>query len=135
MKAREVMSAPVHCLAADTPTGVAAEFLVEHGFTAAPVIDDDGHVIGIVTEADLLAGSLAAEHNPGGFRPTQRAVPRTVAGVMTSPVQSMTPGADIADVADMMLNGRIRCLPIVDGDAVVGVITRRDLLHAAYRKK
>jgi CBS domain-containing protein len=134
MKARSLMSAPVHCLAADTPTGAAAEFLVEHGFTAAPVIDDDGHLIGILTEADLLPGSIAAEHNRGGFRAVQRAVPSPVAGVMTSPVQSMTPGADIADVADAMLQGRIRCLPIVDGDAVVGVITRRDLLRAAYRR-
>ena len=134
MKARDVMSAPVQCLPADTATGAAAEFLVEHGFTAAPVIDDDGHLIGIVTEADLLAGSIAAEHNRSGFRVAQRVVPSTVAGVMTSPVQSMTPGADLADVADMMLEGRIRCLPIVDGDAVVGVIIRRDLLRAAYRR-
>ena len=49
---------------------------------------------------------------------------------MTSPVESLTSGADVADVARMMLDEHIRCLPIVDGLTVVGVITRRDLLRA-----
>lgn len=49
---------------------------------------------------------------------------------MTSPVESLTPGADAADAAEIMLDERIRCLPIVDGHGVVGVITRRDLLGA-----
>lgn len=54
----------------------------------------------------------------------------TVAEVMSTPVESLTPGADIADAARMMVQERIRCLPIVDGIRLVGIITRRDLLRA-----
>ena len=50
---------------------------------------------------------------------------------MTSPVESLTAGADVADAARMMVDERIRCLPIVDGDGLVGILTRRDVLRAA----
>ena len=50
---------------------------------------------------------------------------------MTSPVESLTAGADVADAAQIMVDERIRCLPIVDGYGVVGILTRRDVLRAA----
>jgi CBS domain-containing protein len=49
---------------------------------------------------------------------------------MTSPVESLTPGAEAVDAARIMVDERIRCLPIVDGRHVVGILTRRDLLEA-----
>jgi len=50
---------------------------------------------------------------------------------MTTPVESLTAGADVADAARIMIDERIRCLPIVDGYGLVGILTRRDLLRAA----
>ena len=47
----------------------------------------------------------------------------------TSPVDSLTPGADVADAVRIMLDERIRCLPVVDGRSI-WVYTRRDLLRA-----
>jgi CBS domain-containing protein len=53
MKARDVMSSPVITVGPDTPIRAAAELLVSHGYTAAPVMEN-GRVIGIVTEANLM---------------------------------------------------------------------------------
>jgi CBS domain-containing protein len=55
MKARDVMTSPVLTLSPATPVPAAAAFLHAHGFTAAPVVDDSGQLVGIVTEADRSA--------------------------------------------------------------------------------
>lgn len=129
MHARDVMSYPVITVTDTAGAGEAAQLLISHGFTALPVVDADGRLVGIVTEADLLRGAGSAPRRGG--RTTTSPAGDTVAAVMTSPVESLTPGADIDDAAHMMVRERIRCLPIVDGASLVGVITRRDLLRAA----
>lgn len=115
MRARELMSHPAITVTPQTPVGVAAAVLCEHGFTALPVVDGS-ELAGIVTEADLLGPGL-----PAGTH---------VRDVMTAPVESLTPDADRDDIVRIMLDARIRCLPVVDGLRVVGVVTRRDLLRA-----
>ncbi len=118
MQARDIMSYPVITVAPTTTAANAARLLYSHGFTALPVVDGTG-LVGIVTEADLIDAPARSE-----------APPVLVRDVMTTPVESLTPGADLADIARIMLDVRIRCLPVVDGLRVVGVVTRRDLLRA-----
>jgi CBS domain-containing protein len=133
MLARDVMTRPVITTLMTTSVIEATHLLIDNGFTALPVIDpEDGRLVGIITEADLLRGRLSADVRRASWaRSTADYRPHTVADVMTSPVESLTAGADIADAARIMVDERIRCLPIVDGYGVVGVITRRDLLRAA----
>lgn len=134
MLARDVMTRPVISVGTATTVAEASQLLVDRGFTAAPVLDDDGRLVGIVTEADLLRDRIAPDSRRiPSQAPSRRYRATCVADVMTSPVESLTAGADIADAARIMVDERIRCLPIVDGYGVVGVITRRDLLRAAGR--
>lgn len=134
MLIREIMSSPAVTVSWASSVAHAAGIMRDHGFTALPVIDEDGRLVGIVSEADILDGRVPPD--PRRPRPDRRPDPArrrrgdTVADVMTTPVESLTPGADAADAADIMLDEGIRCLPVVDGAAVVGVITRRDLLGA-----
>ena len=129
MLVREIMTSPAVSVSSASSVVHAAHMLRSRGFTALPVLDDDGRLVGIVSEADILEGRVEPD-----ARRRRAALPRhlrrgdTVGEVMTSPVESLTPGADIADAAQIMLDERIRCIPVVDGRAVVGVITRRDLL-------
>ncbi len=134
MKARDVMSHPVITIRADTTLKVATDIITQHGFTGLPVTDDDDHLVGIVTEADLLRAQLP--RYPHSSAPGSRAsVVRTgahatiVADVMTTSVECMTPGAELADMARIMIDERIRSIPIVDGDHIAGIVTRRDLLR------
>src|ERR1700712_2724930 len=132
MKARDVMSHPVIAVRADVSVQLAAEILTRHGFTGLPVTDDDDHLVGIVTEADLLRDRIAPDPRAHP-RPRPRRIARVpiVADVMTTTVESLTAGADASDIARIMLDEGIRCLPIVDGRRVVGIVTRRDLLRSA----
>jgi CBS domain-containing protein len=129
MLVREIMSSPAVTISSASTVRHAARTLHDRGFTALPVLDEDGRLIGIVSEADLLDGRVEPDdRRRRPDRPHRQRRGDTVAEVMSSPVESLTPGADVADAAEIMLDERIRCLPVVDGHAVVGVITRRDLL-------
>jgi CBS-domain-containing membrane protein len=132
MLVREVMSHPVITVRAWTTIQETAKILSGRGFTCVPVLDDDDTLVGIVSEGDLLRKALTPDprRHPHLFTgPGQK--PGIVADVMTRVVESLTPGADVADAARIMVDERIRALPIVDGANVVGVITRRDLLRAS----
>lgn len=120
----EVMSSPAVTLQDWMPIADATRVLVDSGFTGAPVVDDDGLLIGIVTEADLLRDGMSGTTDGGEGRPS------TVADVMTREVESLPATARTADAAGLMLRDHIRCVPIRDGRRVVGVLTRRDLLRA-----
>jgi CBS-domain-containing membrane protein len=134
MRVREMMSGPVVTVSTSTSIADAARVLITHGFTALPVLDGDDRLVGIVTEADLIRNRVPPDPrlHPGSRRADEvTAQTLTVGQVMTSPVESLTAGADVADAAQMMVDERIRCLPIVDGHGVVGILTRRDVLRAA----
>jgi CBS-domain-containing membrane protein len=131
MKAREVMTAAVHAFTPDTPADIAAEFLHSHGYTAAPVTDENGNLIGIVTAIDLSTAASTATRRTRHRRPHRHPAPTHVRDLMITPVESMTPGADITHIVDMMLDRNIDWLPIVDGHTIVGVITPADLFRAA----
>ncbi len=122
MRARDIMTSPAITVTPEVPVRGAAALLVAHGFTALPVVDDDKNMIGIVTEADLLRNGYVDE-----TRGT------TVRDMMTSPAFAMDGDAKAEVLARVMLDDRVRCIPIVDGAQVLGVVTRRDLVRALAR--
>jgi len=129
---RDIMSRNVITVDAADSAVDAAQLLIHHGFTGLPVIDD-GHLVGIITEGDLLAGSIGdSEH--GDRRGLHQDSATSVGQLMTSPLESLTPGAMVADAARIMVDERIRCLPITDGVTVVGIVTRRDLLRSGITR-
>ncbi|SDH59644.1 CBS domain-containing protein [Lentzea fradiae] len=122
MRARDIMSSPAITVTPQVPVRGAAALLVSHGFTALPVVDDEKRLVGIVTEADLLRNGWVEESGA-----------RTVGEVMTSPAESMDAGAQGSLIARVLVDDRIRCLPVVDGAEVIGVVTRRDLVRVLAR--
>jgi CBS domain-containing protein len=128
MKTRDVMSSPVITVGPETPIPAAAQLLVSHGYTAAPVVED-GRMIGIVTEANLLRDQVRPEDwLPPALWDKPR--PQTVRQVMTGTPDGMSPDADLADVVSLMLEANIRSVAVVDDGALVGIISRRDVLRA-----
>lgn len=123
MRAQDIMTSPVITVTPDVPIRVAAALMVSHGFTALPVVDDDRRIIGIVTEGDVLRGRYA-DADPGST---------PVSEVLTTPVYGMGPATPVSSLARVMVDDRIRCVPVVDGSALVGVVTRRDLMRALAR--
>jgi len=133
MRARDVMSAPVITVTPGTTVKDAANLLASRGYTALPVVDDDARLIGIVTEADLVRDRFPRDAR---YRREDDVLPAPgmkVADVMTTPVSGMADNTDVVDLITVMLDDRIRSMPIVDGSRVVGIVTRRDLVRIIGR--
>ena len=132
----DVMSAPAVTVTADTSIKAAARLLRDRDVAAAPVVDEHGALVGIVSEIDLLRGSLGPDPvahlfpvgDDGG------APPSSVADVMTQDVQVLLPHSDLFDAARLMRSSGIRSLPVVHGGTVVGVVSRSDLLKVLARE-
>src|SRR6266852_8248015 len=106
--------------------------------SAFPVIDDDGKVIGVVSEADLLAKEALAD--PGVItgllhhRDVQKAGAFTAGDLMTHPAVTVRPEDSVEHAARLMFNLRIKRLPVVDaGGCLVGVVSRTDVLAVRDR--
>ena len=134
MRTRDVMSSPVVTVAPDAHLKDVAATLVEHGINAVPVVEEGDRLVGIVTEADLL--TLEAALTPGA-RPGSLAAgkgPAHTAGeVMSRSVYTVAEDTDATEAARLMLRHRLKSVPVVAGDRVVGIVARRDLLRLVAR--
>lgn len=134
MRAQDIMSTPVVTVGPEAPAKQAAALLSAHGFTALPVVDEDDRLIGIVTEADLIADRVPPDIRFRAANATVRRGGETVADVMTSPCTGMAPGTDVAVLARTLLEDRIRVMPIVEGSRVIGIVTRGDIVRTFARQ-
>ena len=122
VRAQDVMSSPAVTLHPERSVSDAVEMLSANGFSAAPVVDGNGRLIGMVTEGDLVGDRVQRDAETG-----DRAV--TVGQVMTRPAIGVTPDTDIRDVARTMLADGVRSMPVVDAMGVIGVVARHDLVE------
>jgi len=136
MRARDIMTSPVHTVGPDAAVESAVQRLTAESITALPVVDDAGALVGMVSEGDLLRHRVPTDPTAHLRRDLDRDTerrPRTVREVMSTGPVTTTPDADVADVADTMLQRDVRSVPVLDGRVVVGIISRRDILRAAVR--
>jgi CBS domain-containing protein len=135
MQAEDVMSRPVTTVREYDSIKTAAATLAERGFTAAPVVDEDNILVGIVTEADLIRDAVPRRpRSTGHYRERPSGAPPTlVSQVMSKKVRTAAPDTDCADIAKTMLSHNLRAVPITRNRVVVGIVTRRDLLHGLAR--
>jgi CBS domain-containing protein len=136
MRARDIMTTPVHVIWQNAPVESAAELLTEKSVTALPVVDAKGALVGMVSEGDLLWHRVPTDPTAHLWRHLENSSerrPGTVRDVMSARPVTATPDADVADIADLMLRHNVRSVPIVDDRDVVGIVSRRDILRAAVR--
>lgn len=137
MRAKDIMSRPVHTVPQTATVESAAALMTVNSVTALPVVDDDtGTLVGMVSESDLLWHRVPADPT-AHLRPLPdtdlRERPGKVAEVMSPYPLTTWPEADVADVAEMMLDNDVRSIPVLDDGVVVGIISRRDILRAIVR--
>jgi CBS domain-containing protein len=136
-KVADVMTENVTALEASAPFKEIAARLGRHGVSAFPVVGDDGTVIGVVSEADLMpkeALEAGYEHHTGLSGLLHRAELAkarglTAADLMSKPAITIRPFDFVSYAAHIMYERRIRCLPVVDRDGrLAGMISRADVL-------
>ena len=130
---RDVMTTTVVAVKRDATFKEMAATLRRYRVSALPVVDDAGHVIGVVSEADLLAKEALAD--PGAVagllhhKDVRKAEGLTAGDLMTRPPVTASPGDPVEQAARMMHFMRVKRLPVIDsGGQLVGIVTRSDVL-------
>ena len=142
MRAREIMTALVHTVGPDTKIADLARLLMDKRISAAPVVDDTGRLVGIVSESDLLrrreigtdkrrswllrfvtdTQTLAAEY--------VKASAPTVGEIMSRQVVTVGEDMPVAAIADLLEARGLKRVPVVRDSKVVGIVSRANLVQA-----
>jgi CBS domain-containing protein len=137
----DVMTRDVVSVATTAGYKEIADLMVRHGVSAVPVVDAQRRVLGVVSEADLLAKLEYADRvprHPLAARRVrvdrQKAAGDTAGELMTAPAVTVGPTQTVTRVARLMDAARVKRLPVVDGDGrLVGIVSRRDLVRMYTR--
>jgi CBS domain-containing protein len=133
----DVMTRDVVMVTADVGYKAIADLMVQHSVSAVPVVDADHAVLGVVSEADLLAKLEYPDREPPHLLLARRtrdgrrkAAGDTAGELMTAPAVTVRATATVTAAARLMEASRIKLMPVVDdGDRLVGIVSRRDLVR------
>jgi CBS domain-containing protein len=145
-KVRDVMTTRVVTVRENATFKDMAALLTEYRVSAFPVLDEEGKVIGVVSEADLLSkealvadmgsqapwlGRIAGSPYHDEFA---KAAAITAADLMTKPPVVVTPDEPVTSAARLMYHGRVKRLPVVgEKGQLIGIVSRADVL-SVYRR-
>ncbi len=142
MKAQDIMTQDVITVRPDTSVRDIAALMVEKHISGLPVLTDDGKIIGMVSQSDLLhRAEVGTERKHKWWFRTfadSSALAREYAkahglkahDIMSRYIVSVCDDAELRDVADILDNHRIKRVPVVQEGRLVGIVTRGDLVRA-----
>lgn len=143
MKVKDVMTPDVITVHPDTPLKEAAAILSRKGISGLVVMDDAGHVVGVLSEADILVkeggerlahtGILGWLFETGASELEQKLAARTVGEAMTSPALTIGPERPVHEAAARMIEDGVNRLPVLQDGRLLGIVTRADLVRAFTR--
>lgn len=122
MRVRDHMTTDVVTLHPQTDILRAVHTLIKNDISGAPVLDDHGRLVGILTERDCLRVAL-----DGGYHGEPEGL---VKDFMSADPQCVSPDESILELASRFIQGRFHRYPVVDHGRLVGVIARRDVMRA-----
>lgn len=134
MLVRDIMTSPAHYVRSGGSFEDVIALLVEAKISSVPVVDADLRAVGIVTEADVLRVGLQPDSRATLIPRSAPAAPwpESVDEVMTADPHTVRLTSDVADVAALMGEHGWKSLPVVDQDALVGVVSRSDILRTLH---
>ena len=145
LKVRDIMTSPVVTAGPDATFPVLVDLLVSHRISALPIVDADDHLLGIVTEADLLCKEayggrrrrlveLLADLVAGGITVwALKGKGRTAKQLMTTHVVTAAPGDSVRVLTRHMVEEGRKRVPVVEDRRVVGIVSRTDVLRILHR--
>ena len=145
MLAKDIMTTDVITITEDMPVKQIAELFVKNNISGAPVVDDTGTLIGIVTESDLVYQEkpLTAPYfinildaffqiNRKEYQEDFKKITATTAGtLMVKKPFTATADTDISEIAKLIIQHRINRVPIIDEEnKVIGMVSRHDIVKS-----
>ncbi len=150
MKVRDIMTAEVVTVHSNTSVNDIAKLMNDRDITGIPVVDEANHVIGIVTELDMIVRNTRLEmpafiqildlariplERPGHYRDRLRhMLGAQAADIMTEQVITIGPDAEAKDLAELMVRRRFNPVPVVENGVLVGIVSRADLIRMMARE-
>ncbi|MDJ0851917.1 MAG: CBS domain-containing protein [Myxococcota bacterium] len=128
--ARAIMTRKLVTLRPEMPAPEAAEIMVRRSISGAPVVDESGQLVGLLSEYDCLQAVAAAEYEMDRHDAVE-----TVGELMT-PAESchtVSPDLDLFGLAHEFVRLRVRRFPVVEDHRLLGQVSRRDALGAALK--
>ncbi|MCB9748125.1 MAG: CBS domain-containing protein [Candidatus Omnitrophica bacterium] len=126
LEIQSIMTKNVFSVSPETLIVDALKILIESNVTGLPVLDENNHLVGIISEKDMLSlllGDIVTK--------TQK-----VKNFMTTEVKTFKPDAKLIEVCEFFSNTSIRRVPIVDDDnKLVGIVSRRDFIKLIYKNQ
>ena len=122
IKVSDYMSANLITFKPDMEMRLAISYLVEKRISGAPVVDDHGNLVGVLSEQDCMKMALSAGYHEdfGGL----------VKDFMSSTVSTIDAGTSILELAQLFIDSPFRRYPVLQNNRLVGQISRRDVLRA-----
>jgi CBS domain-containing protein len=141
MKIRDLMTTDVVTVTPETTLKDAAALLVARGISGVPVVNAEGVVVGVFSEADVLVKEGGEGRREGLlgwlFEPDstleQKLTAKTVGDAMTAPAITVDPDVPTHKAAARMVDNAVNRLPVVEDGKLVGIVTRADLVRAFTR--
>ena len=143
LKAKDIMTKELITVSPQTEITIAAKILLEKRINGLPVIDDSGKLVGILCQSDLVAQQKSIPI-PSVYTVLDSFIPLTslkridkevkkiaalkVEQAMTPKPVTVGPETDIEDVARLMVDKKYHTLPVMEGDKIVGVVGKEDVL-------
>ncbi len=147
MKAMDVMTTPVVTVDPETPVTEIAKRLLQRRISAVPVVDTQGHLLGIVSEGDLMRRPESGGEAHRSWWLALFAEPETKAreyvkahgeharDVMTGDVTTVTEEASLEEIATLLEKHRIKRVPVVRDGKLVGIVSRANLLQGIVARQ
>ncbi len=121
--ARELMSSPVRTIPPHTSIAQAQRILFRYGHSGLSVVDDNHQLVGMISRRDL---DLALHHGFGHA---------PVKGYMSRNLKTITPDTLLPDIEALMVTYDVGRLPVLDGDQLLGIVTRTDVLRQLHQER
>ncbi len=144
MEAREIMSSDVISVKRNTTIEEIAHLLADNNISGVPVVDDDGRVIGMVTQKDLLykdveprfpavvqllGGTIFLKGVKHYNEELKKLVATKAEDIMTKQIVTVNANAKVERIAQLMVDKDINRIPVVDDGKLVGIVGRADIVR------
>ena len=128
MKVRDLMTESVKTVGPNDTLATVYDLMDAEHFRHLPVSDDDGRLVGILSSQDLFRARAGSRELPLS---AQREIlgSMKVDEIMNTAPETVEPGADLRDAAETLLEYKLGCLPVIEGDSLVGIITEADFVR------
>ena len=129
----DIMSTDVFTLGRNDKLSVADDLMKQQRIRHIPVLNADGDLCGILTQRDLFRGILLKSLGYGSRAEQKMLDSLSIKEAMRDEVITITPDSTLSDAANLMLSNKVGCLPVVDDERLVGMISEADFVKQFAR--